>query len=138
MGKFARFLQYVARDSCSLGELEHFLDDFLFEGKAGGTDECKQIISAFNATCSKMEVRIAEGKTEGPQTVIIILGLELDSVLMEVRIPKEKKNEHLQTQIIEILKNEEHQAECHAISPWLFAFHVPSHCIWVSILPLAD
>ena len=78
------------------------MDDFLFGGKAA-TDECKQIMSTFFATCAKMGVPIAEEKTEGPQTVIIFLGLELDSDLMEVRIPKDKI-EHLQAQIKEILK----------------------------------
>lgn len=99
--KFATFLHYVVRRSCSVGELEHYLDDFLFGGNAG-TNECKQIMSTFFATCKKMGVPIAEEKTEGPQTVIIFLGLELDSVLMEVRIPTEKI-EQLQTQIQEIL-----------------------------------
>ena len=78
------------------------MDDFLFGGKAG-TDDCKQIMDTFFATCLKMGVPVTEEKTEGPQTVIVFLGLELDSELMVVRIPRDKI-EHLQTQIKQILR----------------------------------
>ena len=50
-----------------------------------------QIAGAFFATCTKMEILIADENPEGPQTVIIFLGLELESILTEVQIPKEKK-----------------------------------------------
>ena len=73
--KCATFLHYVVRKSCTRGELEHYLDDILFGGNAA-TDECKQIMSTFFATCAKMGVPIAEEKIEGPQTVIIFLGFE--------------------------------------------------------------
>ena len=78
------------------------MDDFLFGGKIG-TDECTQIMVDFFATCAKIEVPIVDEKTEGPQTLIIFTGRELDSILMEVRILKEN-NENLQTLIKEILK----------------------------------
>ena len=39
----------------------------------------------------KSESPLQMKKTEGLQTVIIILGLELDSILMAVRIPEENK-----------------------------------------------
>ena len=38
-----------------------------------------------------MEILIADENPEGPQTVIIFLGLELESILKEVQIPKEIK-----------------------------------------------
>ena len=49
-----------------------------------------------------MGVPVADEKTEGPQTIIIFLGFELDSILMEVRIPKDKIMK-LQSLIEEIL-----------------------------------
>ena len=99
--KFAHFLHYAVRESCTVGELEHYLDDFLFGGEAGTTD-CQEIMTSFFKTCGKMGVPVADGKTEGPQTIIIFLGFELDSILMEVRIPKDKIMK-LQSLIEEIL-----------------------------------
>lgn len=99
--KFATFLHYAVRESCTVGELEHYLDDFLFGGEAGTTD-CQEIMTSFFKTCGKMGVPVADEKTEGPQTIIIFLGFELDSILMEVRIPKDKIMK-LQSLIEEIL-----------------------------------
>ena len=99
--KFAHFLHYAVRESCTVGELEHYLDDFLFGGEAGTTD-CQEIMTSFFKTCGKMGMPVADEKTEGPQKIIIFLGFELDSILMEVRIPKDKIMK-LQSLIEEIL-----------------------------------
>jgi hypothetical protein len=37
-----------------------------------------------------LEILLAEDKTKGPTTTIIFLGLEIDTVLMLVRIPEDK------------------------------------------------
>jgi len=86
---FATFLDWVVRTNCSVGELEHYLDDFLFGGKKG-TAHCQIMLNSFDACCNQFGIPIATEKTEGPTTVIVFLGLELDSVLMQVRIPLEK------------------------------------------------
>jgi len=49
-------------------------------------DTCQNVLAL-------LKVPIAEDKTEGPTTVIVFLGLELDSDEMVVRIPKEKISE---------------------------------------------
>ena len=45
---------------------------------------------------SELGVPVASEKTEGPQTVLVILGLELDSDEMVVRVPMEKVGEIMQ------------------------------------------
>jgi hypothetical protein len=47
-------------------------------------------MSAFQKLCVKLEILLAEDKTKGPTTTIIFLGLEIDTVLMLVRIPEDK------------------------------------------------
>lgn len=86
---FACFLEWAVRVSCSVGEIEHYLDDFLFGGE-GGTNHCQCLLNAFISRCSSFGVPIADDKTVGPCTVLIFLGLEIDSLLMQVRIPQEK------------------------------------------------
>ena len=73
----------------TVGELEHYLDDFIFGGKAN-TNHCAVIMANFQSCCQRLGVPISEEKTEGPATVIVFLGLELDSELMEVPIQIEK------------------------------------------------
>lgn len=87
--KFASFLQWVVRNLCSVGELEHYLDDFLFGGRRGMHD-CQTMLDTFFTCCNDFGVPIADEKTEGPTTVLVFLGLELDSVLMQIRIPLDK------------------------------------------------
>lgn len=86
---FSRFLEWAVRSSCSVGELEHYLDDFLFGGKKG-TSDCHGIMNSFFSRCKDFGVPIADEKTEGPCTILVFLGLVLDSILMQVRIPLEK------------------------------------------------
>ena len=100
---FANFLQWVIRSSCPVGRVEHYLDDFLFGGPQN-TDHCSIIMRGFLSHCVNFGVPIAEEKTEGPKTVLIFLGLEIDSVLMQVRIPV-VKIQVMVTQIEEILKH---------------------------------
>jgi hypothetical protein len=100
---FACFLQWVVRDVCKLGEMEHYLDDFLFGGESN-TNQCKMVMETFFQTCAQFGIPIAEEKTDGPTTVLVFLGLEIDSEQMEVRIPLEKI-EVLVEQIQNILKH---------------------------------
>ena len=53
------------------------------------------MMANFQSYCQQLGVPIAEEKTEGPATVIVVLLLELDSELMEVRIPIEKMQKRL-------------------------------------------
>ena len=75
--------------SCSVGGLEHYLDDYLFGGKKD-TRHCSCLMNSFFGRCSDFGVPIAVEKTEGPCTVLVFLGLEIDSILMQVRIPMDK------------------------------------------------
>ena len=86
---FASFLEWAVRQRCSVGELLHYLDDFLFGGRKD-SNQCSLMMNSFQSCCDQMGVPVAVEKTEGPSTVIVFLGLELDSILMQIRIPMEK------------------------------------------------
>ena len=87
--RFANFLQWVVQQNCTAGEIEHYLDDFLFGGEKG-TEQCNLMLQAFFDCCRNFGIPIADDKTEGPTTVLVFLGLVNDSVLMQIRIPQEK------------------------------------------------
>lgn len=66
----------------------HILDDFLFI--SSNFPSCKANLDQFMALCSTVGVPLKAEKTEQPKQVITFMGLELDSVTMEARLPMDK------------------------------------------------
>jgi hypothetical protein len=56
----------------------------------------------FEQVCTSLGVPIANEKTKGPSTVITFLGVEFDTINMELRLPSEKLQK-LQLQLDHIL-----------------------------------
>ena len=76
--------------------LDHYLDDFFFAGKAYSND-CQSLITTFVNICNKLQVPFADEKTEGPTCVMEYryLGLTIDTRAMTVKIPDKKMKELL-------------------------------------------
>ena len=72
-----------------VGEAIHYLDDFLFAG-APESSECACALSAALSTCDELGFPVAREKIEGPATVLSFLGIEVDTQLLELRLPQEK------------------------------------------------
>lgn len=92
--EFSTFLEFFIKGHMSSGKIIHYLDDFLGGDKTYKL--CQNLMSIVQNCLSKLKVPLAEEKTEGPSEVIVFLGLELDSVKMEVRIPRAKIEEVVQ------------------------------------------
>ena len=90
--KVANFLEFCIKQRSPVGNVKHYVDDFLFAGKANKSD-CATILQCFFDCTKELGVPIASEKTEGPKTSIIYLGLEIDSVEMVVRMPMQKVQE---------------------------------------------
>ena len=73
----------------------HYLDDFLFGGKAL-TEECQIALSTALDTCAEAGVPVAMNKLEGPSTCIVFLGIEIDTKVGELRLPQEKLDRIIQ------------------------------------------
>ncbi|MES9881411.1 MAG: reverse transcriptase domain-containing protein [Sedimenticola sp.] len=102
--RFGKFLSFVVRRRTAVGDLVRYLDDFLFGGKKG-TDHCQMIMLEFQKSMDHLGVPVADEKTEGPKTVIVFLGLEIDSVDLIVKIPMVKVKELIQ-KIQDVLNKE--------------------------------
>ena len=89
--KFATFLEFCIRGRMRSGRLLHYLDDFL--GGDRSENLCRAIMHTFQNCVGELNVPLAEEKSEGPSEIIVFLGLELDSTLMVIRIPKAKVEE---------------------------------------------
>ena len=70
-----------------VGWLAHYVDDFITVGSPG-SGECGMDI--MHRVCEDAAMPIEPEKDEGPATTISFLGLELDSVAGEIRLPQEK------------------------------------------------
>ena len=67
---------------------------------APGDSQCEDGLRALQQTALNLGVVLAEDKTEGPATHLTILGIEVDSVAMTLRLPA-KKLQRLQTLLTE-------------------------------------
>jgi hypothetical protein len=67
----------------------HYLDDFLVIGSPGSS-QCSDFLQIMLSTCSMLGVPLANEKIEGPTLCLSFLGIELNTVLMEARLPQDK------------------------------------------------
>ena len=69
--------------------LAHYIDDFITVG-APGSAECARNAVIMHGVCERLGMPTEPSKDEGPATVLSFLGLELDTMALEVRLPEEK------------------------------------------------
>ena len=85
---YADALEWIIRAS-GVSHILHYLDDFLVLGPPG-SGMCKAALDNMLSTCQSLGVPLAKDKIEGPTTSLVFLGIELDTVLMEARLPADK------------------------------------------------
>ncbi len=81
-------LQWIARER-GVTNLDHFLDDFITTGKPHSY-ECQTNLQLLVDTCNILKLPLAMHKLEGPTTCLTFLGIELDTSLLQLRLPAEK------------------------------------------------
>ena len=77
------FTQHEVRD------VTHYLDNFLIVGDPGSS-ECSVALNVALELCGHLGVPIAEQKLQGPTTSLSFLGIEVDTMAMELRLHQEK------------------------------------------------
>ena len=82
-------LQCLFLSSHGIHYIIHYLDDFLIPGKPASSD-CEQALTHMLHICRQLGFPIAEGKIEGPATILVFLGTLLDTVKLETRPPEDK------------------------------------------------
>ncbi len=69
--------------------IAHYIDDFITVG-APQSQECQNNVEIMDETFAESGLPVELEKNEGPASTLGVLGLELDTVAMEVRLPREK------------------------------------------------
>ena len=67
----------------------HYLDDFIVIGPPNSS-QCQDALTILERECAELGVPIAAHKQEGPATCIVFLGIEIDTLKGELRLPREK------------------------------------------------
>lgn len=92
---FSTALEWIGLTKLGISGLMHMLDDFLF--MAPSESKCKKDMDNFAKMCAELGVPLAPEKTMGPATSLPFLGITLDTVLMEARLPPDKVEKCLAT-----------------------------------------
>jgi hypothetical protein len=86
---FSTALEWIACSKFGIQHMLHILDDFLFLGPPKSAI-CGRSLSQFMSLCQVLGVPIKNEKTVGPSTTLTFLGIELDTLAMEARLPLDK------------------------------------------------
>lgn len=80
------FLDHFTGANCE-HEVIHYVDDFLFVVEPGQEEEAKRMLAGAMALCKMLGLPLAPEKTEGPVQCLTFLGIELDTLELESRLP---------------------------------------------------
>ena len=62
----------------------HYLNDYLFLGRSR-SQQCAEALRLALSLCQTLGVPVSMGKIEGPATTLAFLGIQLDTMAMELR-----------------------------------------------------
>ena len=87
--EYATAIEWIMTHNYQLHHLMHYLDDF-FLAAPPQSFCCQRDLDTFLQVASKLGVPVAMEKVEGPLMAMSFLGLILDSVKQEIRLPPDK------------------------------------------------
>ena len=85
---FSTAIEWVAQKKLHIPHILHLLDDFLIISPSHNL--CQKQLELFLMLSHYVGIPIVPGKTVGPSTTMAFAGIELDSILMEARLPQDK------------------------------------------------
>ena len=91
---FSTAIQWIAQTHLSITYMLHILDDFFIAERT--EQDCGRHLDNFTNLCSIIGIPLAPEKTEGPSQILSFAGIELDTTIMQARLPVEKIKKYLQ------------------------------------------
>ena len=87
-------IEWILQNKCMISFVCHILDDFLImelpSELTPHDSACQQSLTAMMLAFKILNIPVAPNKTQGPATVLEFMGIILDSVRMEARLPADK------------------------------------------------
>ena len=69
--------------------IRHYLDDFIIIAPQH-SGQCRESLQILDLECRKLGVPIADHKRDGPTTCLTFLGIEVDTLAGQLRLPADK------------------------------------------------
>ena len=85
--KFSPALEFLSKQQ-GIQKMIHYLDDFLIINTSA--NKCGNDLDLFLKICRDINVPLAPEKTFYPSQIIQFLGIEIDSIKQEIRLPQDK------------------------------------------------
>ena len=82
-------IQWIAHNKLNIPAISHILDDFILVGPAGSSI-AHDALAAMLLLCKICNIPIKQSKTVPPSTCVVVHGIELDTVVMQARLPQDK------------------------------------------------
>ena len=86
--RIASALEWILKNKFGVKYCIHILDDFLMFAYSAISGQ--HYLNSWRKMCKMLGWIIAEDKTEGPGTCMVFSGIEVDTVLMQARLPIDK------------------------------------------------
>jgi hypothetical protein len=86
---FSSVLHWILKHKFSVARCVHVLDDFLSIGPPRSS-VCYSALMSFYQLAQDIHLPVKSSKTVYPTTSLTFLGLEIDTVLFEIRLPQDK------------------------------------------------
>ena len=86
--KVSTALEWILRKECQDVMIHHVLDDFIFISSS--ENSCRNALGSFNRVCKEIGLPVADHKTMGPSRILPFLGIVLDTIKREARLPEDK------------------------------------------------
>ena len=87
----ADMVEWILVHNYGVEFLRHYLDDFLTLGPPSSS-VCQNNLTTCVQLCERLGLPLHPDKLEGPATCLTILGIELDSVKLQARLPADKRD----------------------------------------------
>ncbi len=114
-------LAFIIRSKGVQG-LDHYLDDFSLVCPPQ-SPACQLWLDISLQVCEELGFSVVSKKTEGPATQINLLGIEIDSAHMELRLPRQKLQK-----LQEIVEQWRHRKSCRKQDLQVLASHLNHAC----------
>ncbi len=83
---FSAAIQWIFQ--FSVNSMSHILDDFIF--LATSQNICSKYLECFMHLSEELNIPVKASKTVMPTTTVILRGIEVDTILLEARLPRDK------------------------------------------------
>jgi len=87
-------IQWILHHKFHITSSVKVIDDFLFIQPT--KQRTLRDLTTFTKLCNRLNIPLAPHKTQGPATTITFLGIELDTIAMQARLPPDKMTTYIQ------------------------------------------